>query len=249
MKQLETNDWMVLNRIIYKIYTMEDLNVMRKNFLEQMSLVIDFDSADFYLAGDGEEGGLIAPVTYNCDDERAMKYDETEYGRDIMCGGKSLVYRETDIIPDDMRKSSEYYKKIYVVNNWHYSLHMVICMNKKFLGLITFYRTIGKDDFQYDDIFLLDMLKDHMAYRLCKLADRQTDAGGKLTVSAAVEQYRLTKREETILRLLLAGMDNEKICTQLVISVNTLKKHVLNIYRKLGIRNRVQMFKMIRERE
>lgn len=249
MKQLETNDWMVLNRIIYTIYTTEDLTAMREKFLEQMRLVIDFDSADFYLAGGGKEDGLAAPVTYNCDDERLMRYDETEYGKDIMCGGKSLAYRETDIIADDERKASEYYKKVYVTNNWHYSLHMVLCVDKKFLGIITFYRVVGKDDFQYDDIFLLDMLKDHMAYRLCKSAEEQVDYGGKITVSDAALQYRLTKREETILRLLLAGMDNEKICTELVISVNTLKKHVLNIYRKLGIRNRVQMFKMIRERE
>ena len=51
------------------------------------------------------------------------------------------------------------------------------------------------------------------------------------------------------LRLLLAGESNDQICEELCISVNTLKKHVLNLYRKLGIRNRVQMFKMIREKE
>ena len=34
-----------------------------------------------------------------------------------------------------------------------------------------------------------------------------------------------------------------------IVSANTLKKHILNIYRKLGIRNRVQLFKMIREHD
>ena len=54
MKRLETNDWMVLNSIIYKIYTTEDLTLMRKEFLEQMKLMIDFDGADFFLAGSEE---------------------------------------------------------------------------------------------------------------------------------------------------------------------------------------------------
>ena len=144
MKRLETNDWMVLNSIIYKIYTTEDLTVMRKDFLEQMKLVIDFDSADFHLAGSDDEGGLVEPVTYNCEGERAMKYDEIDYSRGIMYGGKSLVYRETDIISDDARMKSEYYKKVYVPNNWHYSLQMVICKDKKFLGVITFYLTTWK---------------------------------------------------------------------------------------------------------
>lgn len=249
MKRLETNDWIVLNSIIYKIYTTEDLTAMRKDFLEQMKLVIDFDSADFHLAGSDEEGDLVEAVTYNCEDERAMKYEEMDYSRGIMHGGKSLVYRETDIISDEVRVQSEYYKKVYVPNNWHYSLQMVICKDKKFLGVVTFYRTIGKDDFHYDDIFLLDMLKDHLAFRLEKSRNDKENSGGKITISTAVKEYDLTKREETILRLLLAGLDNEDICDQLVISVNTLKKHVLNIYRKLGIRNRVQMFKMIREKE
>lgn len=249
MKRLETNDWMVLNSIIYKIYTIKDLSEMRKEFLEQMRLVIDFDSADFYLAGDNEESCLVDSVTYNCEAKRTIQYDQMEYSRGILRGGKSLVYRETDIISDETRMQSEYYKRVYIPNNWHYSLQMVICKDKKFLGLVSFYRSVGKEDFQYDDIFLLEMLRDHMAFRLEKDRMEKGTSGDKLTISDAVTEYHLTKREETILRLLLAGIGNEQICEQLVISINTLKKHVLNIYRKLGIRNRVQMFKMIREKE
>ena len=32
-----------------------------------------------------------------------------------------------------------------------------------------------------------------------------------------------------------------------IITNNTLKKHILNIYKKLHIRNRTQLFKMVRE--
>jgi len=68
-------------------------------------------------------------------------------------------------------------------------------------------------------------------------------------VSRASEKYEMTHQEQNILRMLMAGKNNEEICTELTISVNTLKKHILNIYRKLGVRNRVQLFKMIREKE
>ena len=71
----------------------------------------------------------------------------------------------------------------------------------------------------------------------------------KLTVREAVEKYDLTKREHTVLALLLEGKDNPMICNELSISVNTLKKHILNIYRKLEVKNRVQLFKMIKEKE
>ena len=56
-------------------------------------------------------------------------------------------------------------------------------------------------------------------------------------------------REERRRMKLMEGKDNSFICDYLSISINTLKKHILNIYRKLGIRNRVQLFKKIREKE
>lgn len=245
MKQLDTKDWLLLNNIIYKIYTMKDLTAMRQTLLENLKMVLDFDSADFFLTNFARKHGLACPVTFNCDGEYTYLCDFPDYSKGIIDSGKSLVYRETDIISDEKRVDREYYKKVYAPNNWHYSLRMILAREKQFLGVVTFYRTIGKDNFQYDDIFLLDMLKDHLAYRI----HQAVKSGGddKISIVEAVEKYELTKREKTILSLLLEGMDNTEISSQLVISVNTLKKHILNIYRKLGINNRVQMFKMIRE--
>ena len=85
--------------------------------------------------------------------------------------------------------------------------------------------------------------------RMEKHQRRAGEEGEKLTVTQAVEQYGLTRREDTILRNLMQGKENPVICEELTISTNTLKKHILNIYRKLGIRNRVQLFKMIREHD
>lgn len=248
MKTLETNDWMILNSIIYKIYTTEDADIMREQFLEQMKMVLDFDSADFFLADSQESRHLVRPVTYNCDDESPM-YDEMNADRGIVYSGKSLVYRETDMISDEKRVQTEYYQKVYRPNNWHYAIQMILGRNKEFLGVVTFYRTIGKDNFQYDDIFILDMLKDHLAFRLYKDGQQKDERAEKLTITEVTEKYELTKREHTILQLLMKGKDNHTICEELSISVNTLKKHILNIYRKLGIRKRVQMFKMIKEKE
>lgn len=166
-----------------------------------------------------------------------------------MFSGRSMVYRETDIISDEKRVNTEYYRRVYRPNNWHYALQMIFGRNKSFLGVVTLYRTIGKEDFTYEDVFLMDMLKDHMAYRLYQERTHQMTAQEKLTMTEAVRKYNLTKREQTILGLLLQGMENAQICDQLSITVNTLKKHILNIYRKLGIRNRVQMFKLVKEQE
>lgn len=249
MRKLETNDWIILNNMIYKIYTTENFNEMRQDLLEELKMMIDYDSADFYMASQ-EEGKLLCnPVTYNCDVDLSEEYEDIDYSRGIVASGKTLIYRETDIISDEARIETDYYQKVYKPNNWHYALQMVVARHKKFLGAITFYRTIGKENFHYDDIFVLDMLKEHLAYRLEQYT-KFSDAGmSKYTASEAIAKYDLTRREGEILKLLMAGKDSKHICEEVAITTNTLKKHILNIYRKLGINTRVQLFKMVKEYE
>jgi LuxR family transcriptional regulator, maltose regulon positive regulatory protein len=50
----------------------------------------------------------------------------------------------------------------------------------------------------------------------------------------------LTEREREVLRLLYEGASNGEIARRLVVSVNTVKKHVFNICGKLGAQNRTQ---------
>ena len=97
----------------------------------------------------------------------------------------------------------------------------------------------------YDEVSIYNLLRSHLP----QLAPEDPWRREKLTITQATLQYQLTRREHTILQELMAGKENAVICDELAISVNTLKKHILNVYRKLGVRNRVQLFKMIREKE
>jgi DNA-binding CsgD family transcriptional regulator len=57
----------------------------------------------------------------------------------------------------------------------------------------------------------------------------------------------LTKREREIVGLILAGKDNIDIHRALFISAGTVRNHVSNIYRKLGLKNRYQLLALARK--
>ncbi|HEX8330999.1 MAG TPA: helix-turn-helix transcriptional regulator [Segetibacter sp.] len=50
----------------------------------------------------------------------------------------------------------------------------------------------------------------------------------------------LTQRERLILKLVAKGCSNQQIADRLFISVDTVKNHLKNTYRKLGACNRIE---------
>lgn len=52
--------------------------------------------------------------------------------------------------------------------------------------------------------------------------------------------YTLTNREREILMLIRMGKTNAEIAGHLELSINTVKTHAKNLFRKLGVRNRTE---------
>ncbi len=53
------------------------------------------------------------------------------------------------------------------------------------------------------------------------------------------KKYMLSEREVDVLKLLLIGRANYEIAKELFISINTVKTHVKNIYKKTHVKNRM----------
>ena len=52
--------------------------------------------------------------------------------------------------------------------------------------------------------------------------------------------FMLTKRERIILQFLANGSSNKELAESMIISINTVKFHLSNLYEKLGVKNRSQ---------
>lgn len=60
-----------------------------------------------------------------------------------------------------------------------------------------------------------------------------------------IEEYKISRREEEVIRELCAGKTNKEIAEALFISLQTVKDHVYRIYLKTNVNNRVQLINLI----
>lgn len=60
-----------------------------------------------------------------------------------------------------------------------------------------------------------------------------------------INKYKISSREVDVLLLVLKGKTREDIGGDLYISGNTVNNHIYNIYKKLNIKNRVQLLNLI----
>ncbi len=65
-------------------------------------------------------------------------------------------------------------------------------------------------------------------------------------LEAFYSKYDITPREREIISLVCAGRGNQAIADVLFISIHTVKRHVNQVYRKVGARNRVQLANAVR---
>ncbi len=64
--------------------------------------------------------------------------------------------------------------------------------------------------------------------------------GEKITESCR-SRYGLTQREGEIVELLLAGSSTQEVADRLYLSPKTVENHIYNLYRKTGVKNRIQL--------
>jgi LuxR family maltose regulon positive regulatory protein len=83
--------------------------------------------------------------------------------------------------------------------------------------------------------------------RACEPADESAAATGRRGASAPGLIEALTARETEILELLAVGAANQQIAERLVVTLDTVKKHVTHVLAKLGANNRTEA--VVRARE
>jgi LuxR family maltose regulon positive regulatory protein len=85
-----------------------------------------------------------------------------------------------------------------------------------------------------------DILPEYVATLLRAFGSQRSPETAPAFLACQELTEPLTQREREVLQLIGAGASNREIACRLVVSVNTVKRHVHNLCRKLGARSRTQ---------
>lgn len=72
------------------------------------------------------------------------------------------------------------------------------------------------------------------------------DKNRKTPSSTQSPEIKLTRRERQILKLINDGATNADIASSLEVSEHTVKSHLYNVYKKIGVRNRLEASNWVR---
>lgn len=254
MDCIEKNHVNLLSHIIYTIYNTPGFDTMRKEVLQLIKYAVPFNNANFFLADQKSNGDVILRDLVNVnslptsDDDisdilnRYMKecsdIDSTHW---LVKSKKPMAYRITDFLSEASLESTNYYKEMFLPYNVHFGAQMVLAYEDESLGLLTLFRSKDEPNFSDAEIFFLDNLKEHLSIRLYQQA-KTSAPSTTCSISTFIDKYDLTRRECEILTLLFEGRTNEEIAQKLYISENTLRRHIYNMYSKIGIKSRWELY-------
>lgn len=251
MSGLEKNDVSLLSHMIYSIYNTKNLDEMRLEFLNLIKYVIAYNTANFYLVKKNKDKDYILTDPVNLNSlkvknldkvineymEKCANIDSTHWVCDAK---KSMAYRTTDLISEEVLENTEYYKTMFSPYDVHYGAQVVLSHKETCVGLMTLFRSKKSENFSDKDLFILDAIKDHLS---AAIYDKiYMSPSHKKVALDDMEKYDLTKREMELLNFLLEGYTNEEIIEKICISENTLRKHLYNLFHKLGIKHRWELY-------
>jgi len=251
--KLTENDWIFILQLIYRLNRIDDFSAFCLTFLQQIKVLIPHTESRVYRVK--REAGQHHPYVRICcscgSGNLNHDYDVTKYDcfwSEYLYAPWSNVFRHSDLDSAEAFEQSELYKTVYIPQNIHHTMKMVLILDDHLLGVFALFRPKSDQDFSQRDVYIFNLLKEHLALRFSQLVDEPGfEVPHKITTTTLHRisaQYSLTKREHEILGMIIKDEDEQDICKKLYISPSTLKKHISNIYQKTNVKNRIQLYKL-----
>lgn len=211
----------------------------RKTVLNALSDILGYTESIFWIPN--KQGDLIDPILNNIEDSVISEYLEFFQPLDVLIPKNLSVRTDTHIVKvEDVMSLSNFvetnfYKEFFFKHQYIDKIGIYIFNKNHIVGAIGLIRKEGDNYFSEQDRNRLRLL--------IKPIESAFNAYTALSYGNANEkkEEQLTAREREIIQLVTQGFSNKEISEILFISINTVKKHLQNLYQKLKVTNRTEL--------
>lgn len=158
--------------------------------------------------------------------------------------GDLSAVRMSDVIGRSRYHELPFYREYFLPERIEHVLDLGLWGGRERYRSIVLLRRMYEADFSERDRDVIEALRPHLRAREARARLRQSavepaDAGGAgETGPRDAPRSSVTPREREVLRLVAEGRTNAEIAAQLWVSPATVKKHLENVYVKLGVTRR-----------
>ena len=232
-RTLTDGEWLELSDCILAINRSTTNESVRFQVLKYVLDIVPFHTAAFFVANANriDYGGAV--IVQPIGTESLMG----DFERQIA----AMKANERDC--DASRASAD--GLTWVVGDFGQSILCEYRDDDGLLGALIMNRLGDQQSFTKRDVFVLKALEPHINHRLKHLLE--TDGVQMLQADMLVEEYHLTPRELEVVSCAAFGMTQGEIAVKLSISPKTAKKHIENIYRKVGVNNRLSLMRFAQQ--
>ncbi len=245
----------LVNDTIYGIYN-DDLMDVYPKYCARLEALVPFDGyfySYFYYdsnrckAFNFEASSNIPSASI---EEYVEKYWAIDYIRWFLDSSASEVFRDTDVISPLAYEQSAFFRGWLAPLGFFYSAIAPVSSCEKTIVSLDLMRSKDSGDFSDSELVLLQGFNRHLCSRFVgEFPQGITEAHFKGLKGSLKDTFSCTDREMDVIDLLVAKKSRSEVCEELFISANTLKKHIANIYRKLGVSSANQFFQKVAEFE
>ncbi|GGA20279.1 helix-turn-helix transcriptional regulator [Psychrobacillus lasiicapitis] len=211
----------------------------RKNVLNALSNIFGYTESIFWLPN--KQGDLIDPILNNVKDKVISEYLEFFQPLDVLIPNNLSLRTDNHVVKigDIMSLSNfaetNFYKEFFLKHQYIDEIGMYIFNKNNIVGVIGLVRKEGENYFSEQDRNRLRLL--------IKPIESAFNAYEILSLSSPnrKKEEHLTARERELIQLVKQGFSNKEISEILFISINTVKKHLQNLYQKLNVTNRTEL--------
>lgn len=248
---LQKRDWQFVLDAVYRINAIFDVDSFQNEVLSCLRNLIPNKQGTFFII-EMRQGiacsarpAVVGEPVHHLEEFMSGIYDDDPYFNGLYLKTVSHAFRDTDMIPEHIRKSSRIYRDIYEPEDSIYILRLLFACHGESIGEASLFKSSAQGDFSVRDVHIANLLAPHIALKLSDLLKREKEDSEKRDDCNLLCEYNLTQREEQIIQLIVEGQQELAIANSLCISLSTVKKHVYNAYRKLDVGNRAQLLKLV----